>query len=90
MEFHDGTEPVYPDAKRGDSVAGRVTETKEQQDAHLVWWPCSFCGRKVLVAVYERHYERCACGARRCYHTDKAKDIYEEGWRKDGQERWFC
>jgi len=90
FEFNDGKEPMYPDAKRGDSVEGRARETPGQREAGLVWWPCSFCGRKVLVDAWRRTRERCACGARRTTHTDTARDIYEEGWRKGEQEIWFA
>jgi len=90
MEFRDGNEPTYPDAKWGDCVEGSANETPKQRAAGLAWCPCAWCGRQVLVTVYERRYERCACGAIRCYHTDSRRHIYEEGWRKDGKRIWFC
>lgn len=75
--------PTLPDAKRGDSVEGLIRETEEQLAADLIWWPCSFCGRHVLVAV-GRGREKCACGAVRCHSRG------QEGWRRDGKEWWFC
>jgi len=78
--------PSRPHAKRGDSIraGGRgITETDEQLSAGLIWWPCSFCNRHVLVSVNIRGRERCKCGAVRCHSQG------QEGWRRDGKEWWF-
>lgn len=74
---------TLPNAKRGDSHVGVVVTTQEQSDADLNWWPCSFCGRRVLVNVYGRG-EKCACGAKRFNRKNG------EGWRRGLKEWWFC
>lgn len=78
---------LFPDAKRGDSVAGaEPDETPEQSAAGLVWWPCSFCNRFVLVDAWPKLHgrrERCACGARRIISRET------EGWTRGGKTWWF-
>jgi hypothetical protein len=75
--------PSLPDAKRGAVAKPPITETAEQLEAGLVWWPCSFCDARVLISAGRRTREKCECGAVRV-HSHGA-----EGWRKDGGEWWF-
>jgi hypothetical protein len=90
IEIRDGNEPTVPTAKRGAFFQGLVRTTDEQSEKGLTWWPCAFCGGNVLVDVYRNTRERCACGARRCHHTDTRRGIYEEGWRLNGHTLWYC
>ena len=90
IELATGYEPKDPNAKRGDSIAGPVQETREQLAGGLVWATCSFCGGHVLVGIRRDYRERCACGARRCHHTDSRRGTYAEGWRCGTEERWLC
>jgi hypothetical protein len=76
--------PTLPDARRGAATKAPIRETSEQLEAGLVWWPCGFCGLRVLVDSLKRGRERCQCGAVRCFSKGS------EGWRKDGREWWFC
>jgi len=75
--------PTMPAAGRGAVCEGSIKETTDQLDAGLVWWPCSFCGKKVLVDSKSRGREKCSCGAVRCHYRG------QEGWCKDGDEWWF-
>ena len=64
--YTDSKTPTLPNAKRGTVSNTHVTETKEQLDAHLVWWVCGFCGREILIDAYRNTREKCNCGAVRC------------------------
>jgi len=83
FDMIDASTPTLPNAKRGDCSEVLVKETSEQLAAGLVWMPCSFCGRRVLVDCKRATRERCKCGAIRCHH------LGEEGWRKGKNEWWF-
>lgn len=71
--------PTLPNAKREAVTVPPITETSEQLAENLIWWPCSFCGKRVLIASFIRGREKCTCGAVRC-HSQGA-----EGWQKDGE-----
>lgn len=75
--------PTLPQAVRGSVHVGFVKETQDQLNNDLVWCPCSFCGRHVMVLTYGRG-EKCSCGARRFNRKNG------EGWKKNGKEWWFC
>jgi len=83
MEVITDQTPVMPGAKRGEVYTGAIQETGDQLEAGFVWWPCLFCGRKVLVDSNVAGRERCSCGAVRCHWRGM------EGWRKNGEECWF-
>jgi len=83
MDFITEATPTLPNVKRGDTSDHLVTETPEQLKDNLVWWPCSFCGRYVLVDSFRFTRERCKCGAVRIHSKGS------EGWRKDDEEWWF-
>lgn len=83
FEVVTGATPSVPGAKRGAVYDGVVCETWDQLEAGLVWLPCLFCGRRVLIDSNVRGREKCSCGAIRCHSRGS------EGWRKDGDEFWF-
>lgn len=75
--------PAMPEARRGTVAAGPLRETAEQLANNLVWWPCAFCGRYVMVDCSRRGRDRCTCGAVQCWCKGDC------GWRKNGEESWF-
>lgn len=75
----DSNTPELPGAQRGAVSDRHVAETDEQLKGGLVWWPCGFCGRFVLIDAYRNTREKCTCGAER---RNRYGNAY---WIKNGE-----
>lgn len=73
----DSSTPTLPNAKRGRVSEKHVKATEEQLKAGLIWWPCGFCGRYVLIDSWRNTREKCTCGAVRRNHHGNA--IWKKG-----------
>ena len=80
----DSTTPELPGAKRGAVSDFLPLETDAQLKAGLIWWPCAFCGKLVLIDAYRNTREKCSCGAERRNRHGNAN------WFKDGETIEYC